>query len=56
MKSERYDYACSKCEGAVTKAPTGQSENAKGKGGGHGLHGWSCENCGAGVKVSRTLK
>ena len=52
-KSTRYEYSCASCESPVEKSPTGQSE---GKGAGHGLHGWKCNNCGDGVKVSRTLK
>ena len=53
-RSERYSYSCAKCGGAVTKTPTGKS--GEGKGVTPGLHGWSCDNCGSGVKVSRELR
>jgi DNA-directed RNA polymerase subunit RPC12/RpoP len=49
----RYVYVCAKCGGAVRKDKVG----ASGKGGNyHGLHGWSCEVCGDGVKVARTMR
>lgn len=54
IQSKRYTYACVGCEGAVTKPPTAMSED--GKSVVHGLHGWKCNNCGDGVKVSRKMK
>jgi hypothetical protein len=53
MNSKRYNYSCATCEGPVVKTPTGDGER---KGVKHGLHGWECNNCGRGAKVSRTLK
>lgn len=48
----RYEYSCAKCDGPVTKTKTGTVEGKKYV----GLHGWHCESCGDGVKVSRKLK
>jgi DNA-directed RNA polymerase subunit RPC12/RpoP len=52
-QSKRYEYSCAGCSSPVTKTPTGDGEK---KGVKHGLHGWSCDSCGSGVKVSRKLK
>jgi DNA-directed RNA polymerase subunit RPC12/RpoP len=54
MNSTRYNYSCAACQGSVTKTPTGKSKGEKGTI--HGLHGWECNNCGRGAKVSRALK
>ena len=52
-KSRRYEYSCAACKGEVTKPPV-QGPNASEKV--HGLHGWSCVNCGNGIKIIRKIK
>jgi DNA-directed RNA polymerase subunit RPC12/RpoP len=53
MNSTRYNYSCAACQGSVTKPKT---EGPNGSNKFHGLHGWECNNCGRGAKVSRALK
>lgn len=52
----RYEYKCAGCSGQVSKTPCHtQKEDGKFKDYA-GLHGWACQKCGSGVKVSRTIR
>ena len=60
-------YECASCGGSVSKNPLvkppketkvgkdGKEKQGKAKYEQVGLHGWSCNNCGRGVKVKVTL-
>lgn len=51
--SKRYNYSCFTCQGSVKKEECGKKGE---RGSYHGLHGWSCSNCGDGVKVARQIR
>jgi DNA-directed RNA polymerase subunit RPC12/RpoP len=65
--SARYIYVCAGCQGPVSKTPCvkppeevkvgkrGEDKKSKKKYDYAGLHGWKCNNCGAGVKITRRM-